>query len=164
MEVRIRRYRESDKQELIRLIEGLKGFVDSTDIFDIEVMKEGYGRAGMQTTIKLLSKNKGVIYLAETKDKKIIGYSSSFIRPMSKMVKLGTKDWVRYGEVFDLYVDSAYRGQKVGKKLLHAAESYLKKVGCSHIRISVYGPNTKAQKFYKKLGYELYNVEYVKRV
>jgi GNAT superfamily N-acetyltransferase len=53
-----------------------------------------------------------------------------------------------------LFVDQNYRGQGVGKQLLHQAEVWAKKRGCKYVNLNTI--TFQAPGFYRKLGYRLY--------
>ncbi len=163
-EVEIRKYKESDRAVLTDLLEALKDHIVSLDPRKLEVRKEGYGTAGVRWTLKEVSEKKGAIYLAETKDKKIIGYVTAIVLPEMETSKLGTKSGVKTGEVVDLYIDLSYRGNNNGTKLMSIAETYLKEQGCTHVEVGVFWPNVRAREFYEKAGYETENVTYIKEI
>ena len=60
-----------------------------------------------------------------------------------------------YNEVHigDLVIDSKYRGQNIGSKLVKAVEEEFKDTGFTKITLTTFG--FQAPEFYKKLGYEL---------
>jgi GNAT superfamily N-acetyltransferase len=52
----------------------------------------------------------------------------------------------------ELYVPAAYRGQGVGKLLMHAVFETAAKLGCSRVEWTTDTSNTVAQAFYARLG------------
>lgn len=83
-------------------------------------------------------------FVAETVDKKIIGFASFFYTWYSWSGKAIYLD--------DLYVTQPYRKQAIGKKLLEAVIDLAKKEGCKKVRWQVSDWNTNAIAFYKKTG------------
>jgi len=57
------------------------------------------------------------------------------------------------GEVDSLYVNSGYRGQRIGERLLTDALKWLGEQGAVKIRIEVATGNDRALKFYRKFGF-----------
>ncbi len=57
------------------------------------------------------------------------------------------------GEIHEIVVLKEYKGKGIGKKLMEAAENYLKSKGYSIIELWVGEKNHVAKKFYEKLGY-----------
>ena len=163
-EITIRKYKRTDEKAVTRLLEGLKKHIVSVDTFDTEDMQKGYAEAGMKYTIGLVSKSKGAIYVAETEDGQLVGYIVAVPKTSDESGRLGTKKDVKYGEIFDLFVDKKYRTKKIGKELMNLAETFLKKKGCTDITLGVFSPNLIARKFYERLGYELYDITYIKKV
>lgn len=68
------------------------------------------------------------------------------------------------GRIEDLIVDSSQRGRGVGKKLLKAAEIYLRQRGCGVVFIGCFATNTKTLDFYRSQGYVERNIEFAKRI
>jgi diamine N-acetyltransferase len=89
-------------------------------------------------------KNYFQCFVAETEDKKIIGFASFFFAYYSWSGKAVYLD--------DLYVQSQYRKQGMGKKLLDAIIAHAKKEQCRKLRWQVSNWNYNAISFYKKLG------------
>lgn len=54
--------------------------------------------------------------------------------------------------VQDLYVEDAYRGQRIGEKLLRAVARRAKSKGAGYLRLSVDIDNRTAEAFYERLG------------
>lgn len=52
----------------------------------------------------------------------------------------------------ELYVDSNYRGQKIGEQLMHALKVEAQTLGCSQIKWTVAPWNQSGIKFYERLG------------
>ncbi len=57
------------------------------------------------------------------------------------------------GEVQELIVDEAYRGQGIGKALLQAALCEAKQAGCSHLELNSNFRRTDAHAFYEHNGW-----------
>ncbi|MFT3681266.1 MAG: GNAT family N-acetyltransferase [Ferruginibacter sp.] len=89
--------------------------------------------------------------VAETADKKIIGFASYFFAYYSWSGKAVYLD--------DLYVQPAYRKQGIGKKLLRHVFSLAKETHCKKVRWQVSKWNNAAIEFYKSMGASIDEVE-----
>jgi ribosomal protein S18 acetylase RimI-like enzyme len=58
-------------------------------------------------------------------------------------------------------VDPDYRGQGVGTAMIAALESRAAGQGLSMVRLEVVGTNSRAQKFYRRLGFEIFREQTV---
>jgi len=60
--------------------------------------------------------------------------------------------------IFDFILEEQYRGQGLGKKALLALDEKLKAMGAKSVALHVFGYNTTAFELYKKMGYEVTNI------
>ncbi len=86
-------------------------------------------------------------FVAETTDKKIIGYATYFFSYYTWFGKSLYMD--------DLYVQPAYRGQSIGTQLIEKVINYAKETGCHKVRWQVTNWNQPAIDFYNSLGAEI---------
>ena len=70
----------------------------------------------------------------------------------------GHRGWVYY-----LASDPARRGRGIGRKLMIAAEDWLRGRDCPKIQLMVRSDNVEAKGFYAALGYEVQDVETIGR-
>lgn len=64
------------------------------------------------------------------------------------------------GEIVQVYVDSNYRGQNIGEKLIRLVLEYAFGLdGIEQVQLSVIAGNEKAIKLYKKLGFKTFGVQ-----
>ena len=64
------------------------------------------------------------------------------------------------GEVMQVYVDSSYRGQNIGEKLLRNALEYAFHLeGIEQVQLSVIASNKTAIALYEKLGFKTFGVQ-----
>lgn len=61
---------------------------------------------------------------------------------------------LEYAEIGGLVVDSDYRRQGIGLKLMRTCEEWVKENGYREIRLRSGGQRNEAHEFYKKVGYE----------
>ena len=60
--------------------------------------------------------------------------------------------------IFDFVIDEPYRGKGFGKKSLTVLDEKLKQIGAESVALHVFGYNTTAFELYKKMGYEVTNI------
>ena len=60
--------------------------------------------------------------------------------------------------VYDFVIDEQYRGKGFGKKTLITLDEKLKEMGAKSVALHVFGHNTVAFELYKKMGYEVTNI------
>jgi GNAT superfamily N-acetyltransferase len=68
------------------------------------------------------------------------------------------------GRIVTLGVLAVYRSQKVGAKLLTAAEQQLAAWGCGRVEVTSGMPREAAHRFYLRAGYELQSRRFVKQL
>jgi ribosomal protein S18 acetylase RimI-like enzyme len=64
----------------------------------------------------------------------------------------------------DIYLHEEFRHQGYGRKVLELLVTNMKAQGIHRIRLNVFGNNSIAQEFYKKMGYEFTNMHMLKRL
>lgn len=90
-------------------------------------------------------------YVAETTDKKIVGYVTFFFCYYTWSGKSLYMD--------DLYVKPDYRGKGLGTMLINKVISFAKDSNCNKLRWQVSNWNKPAIDFYKNLGAEINETE-----
>ena len=88
--------------------------------------------------------NKSRIYVAE--DRKVIAF-------LSVEVHHEHEDYIYLD---DFSVTEAYRNKGIGSDLLHAAESYARKINISVVCLHVEKTNALAMRLYERSGYSIY--------
>lgn len=66
-------------------------------------------------------------------------------------------------EIGGLVVDEAVRGQRIGEKLMQAAEAWALEKGCSSVYLRSNVIRTRAHEFYKRIGYTIIKTQYAFR-
>jgi ribosomal protein S18 acetylase RimI-like enzyme len=155
--VRIRRYSNHDRAVIERMFENFQDYLASVDDIRRLVRKNAlrrldYGRAYLNKTLKDISENNGVFYVAEN-SRGIVGFVAARMVKQDKIdaIEIGRKESI--GEITELYVTQSQRGKGTAQKLMSIAEKYLNDKGCTHMKLNVFAPNMRARRFYQKLGY-----------
>jgi len=60
--------------------------------------------------------------------------------------------------IFDFILEEQFRGKGLGKKSLAALDEKLQQMGAESVGLHVFGYNTTAFELYKKMGYEVTNI------
>lgn len=90
-------------------------------------------------------------FVAETSDKKIIGYATWFFTYYT---------WSGKGlYIDDLYIVPEFRGKGIGTLLMERITSFAKENKCHKVRWQVSHWNTSAIEFYRKMGAEIDDLE-----
>lgn len=83
----------------------------------------------------------------------IVGYLAGLIHPNQNHY---VKD--SFAEIFHLYLDEKTRGLGIGKKLIENFKQHCKILGIRHIKVTASAPNHKALAFYRKVGFNDYEI------
>lgn len=140
----------------------LQEYLVSLDKYQIQIVSDHYRDEYYDYMIRNVNDNNGKIYIA-VEDTKVLGFVVGTISKPDKISELTVNSSIK-GRVEELCVTSKVRSNGIGTLLMKKMEEYLKNNGCEYIYIEVFGPNVGAQEFYYKSGYELRNVEVIKKV
>jgi len=91
------------------------------------------------------------LYIAEN-NRKILGYL------IIKVIKRPSNPFMlkqHYAYIDHMCVDSEYRGNGIGRKLISVAVGFAKDNGIGHIELDVWSKNINAKNAYKKIGFEV---------
>ena len=117
---------------------------------NIVVPEWGYTEAGEKDLDYFL--NQQYMYVAE-ENEQIVGFITAEV--------LKKKVWynVQLGSINNIFVLEEYRGKGIGKALMKTMMNTLQDVGITNIQLEAYSKNSKAIKFYEKLGFEKCNIQ-----
>lgn len=159
----IQPYTPADKKEVLRLLADLQDHVAQIDPFHRLRRKTTFNVSRYFRYLESYLKRQGKMFLA-THQGKIIGVVAAAVVTDSKSSVEVQPGLSRAGRVFELMVDQNARGLGAGKKLLQAAETFLKSKKCSIIFIGCFATNTVALDFYRRNGYVERTIEFAKKV
>lgn len=97
-----------------------------------------------------LIKNHYVI--VATLDDEIVAYLAGTIN------EKGTYEEIQYGEINNMLVNEKCRGLGIGKRLIDNFKKHCKESGIDNIKVEASAKNLNAINFYKKNGFEYFNV------
>ncbi len=139
MEIKIRNIRESDFNQLLELFK---------EFAEFEKLPER-----MINTPERMAEEKDYLkgFVAETIDKKIVGYATCFFTYYTWIGKCLYMD--------DLYVKPEFRAKGIGKRLMNRVIDFARSSGCHKLRWQVSKWNSPAIEFYQKLGAEIDDIE-----
>ena len=76
--------------------------------------------------------------------------------------------WVQVKEqkafIYDFIIDEAFRGKGYGKQALAAMDEKLKSMDVESVGLHVFGDNITAQELYKKMGYQITDIQMKKEL
>ena len=101
---------------------------------------------GTLSDLRDIVKDKKSIMVVAKDGKEVIGMATLYTK-----IKVGK----HVGDVEDVVVDSRYRGQGLGKKLMLALIAIAKKKGLASLSLTSHGARGAANNLYQKLGFEL---------
>jgi len=94
---------------------------------------------------RLTNDKNNAIFVYETNDNNISGWVHVFGKYLNEL---------EYAEIGGLVVDSNFRRQGIGLKLMKKCEEWAKENGYQEIRLRSGGQRKEAHEFYKQIGYE----------
>ena len=160
----IREYRESDQKALIRLIEGLQDHQHALDRWGkIRKPTKGFGARYVTGLLEKTSKEEGVIFLAEIGGR-VVGCVAGVIERVANDQPTSDCKPCVHGRILELFVEEGHRRKDVGSLLMKRIEKYFQSTDCDSLRVEAFGPNTASQNFYRRCGYEVWTVDFIKKV
>lgn len=111
---------------------------------------------------EVVAEQNGQIYVAESKQG-ILGFIVCFVEKLDDADLHVITSERKYGYISDLYVVPEMRKHGAGIGLMQAAEQHFLDLGLQVVRVGLLCSNELAAKFYRKAGYQPYEVLYEKR-
>ena len=142
----IRNAEEKDIEQILNLLSQVLEIHASIrpDIFISQTTK--YTESELSDILK---NEKRLTFVATDENGKVLGYAFCEIRDFT-----GMNNIVPHTELYidDLCVDSASRGQNIGKALFNRVKDEARALGCYEITLNVWEGNDSARVFYDKIG------------
>lgn len=113
---------------------------------------------------EVMDKEKYYIVLVVEADNHLIGFCIGQIHNFDAVEK-NYLEGDKRGEVWDFYVEPAYRSQGIGEKVLMEMEKEFLLNECQNMVLNgVDVKNDKAKKLYERMGYKMWKIEYYKNL
>jgi ribosomal protein S18 acetylase RimI-like enzyme len=150
--VTIDAFRPSELASLIRFVEAIQEH-ERIDVPDLKSGSE-IGSGYAQTMVRTASERNGCIRMARV-GTETVGFGCAWIEEDNDPC---LRDDARtYAYISDLFVEGAWRRQRVALRLLEALELEMGGRGCSRMRICSKATNHLALACYRKAGYQPYD-------
>jgi len=140
--------RKATIADLELLLELSTGLLEHDANFDATLDKSwAKGPHGREMFINRITKNDGVVYIAEVANK-VVGYIIGGLIEPDTFRNIKTM-----ADLEEIFVDSNYRHYHVGSVLMENFHEWCKAQLVEKLSVSVYAQNQNAIKFYKKVGF-----------
>ena len=163
MEIIIRKYSSNDLSYVKSSFEALHDYVVSLDPIKRIRKMPGYMEVYFSKFLNDIKNNQGKIYIAEDNGKPV-GFIAGFVADKQSEENLLEVVPSQLGIISDLYIDTEYRGKKIGSDLMNKLETYLVEKNCDSLWIDTNGFNTIALHTYKSLGYSVREIGLMKKI
>jgi GNAT superfamily N-acetyltransferase len=107
---------------------------------------------------KRFGKKNTVVFVADNNGK-IVGFLYGWIEKRDYHYRSK-----KFGVCSDIFISSGYRRNGVGRKLIKKFEEWCKRKGLKYLELSTNFKNEVARKFYPAMGFEEYEVFYMKKL
>jgi ribosomal protein S18 acetylase RimI-like enzyme len=97
----------------------------------------------------------GAVLVAESGGM-FVGFVAGWVEEDENLAE--TADSNRFGYISDICVMSAFRGQRIAKRLLAAIEQQLRRGGVTRLRINALAANMSARASYQRAGFAPYEI------
>ncbi|WEK45262.1 MAG: GNAT family N-acetyltransferase [Candidatus Andeanibacterium colombiense] len=115
---------------------------------EVLVRQLGYDERAADIAARLAAlEQAGLVTLVAELDDRVVGCLTSSIMPVLHRPK-------PVGRISMMVVLEDLRGQRIGERLVRAAEAWLKQQGCGMIEVTSNVQRTDAHRFYERIGYE----------
>lgn len=144
MKIRIRRFRESDREKIRQItaeaFDGVSIDQNIERIFGPIAGRRWHERKAKDVDNDCNSNPEGV-FVAEVEGE-VVGYITARLDEESKI-----------GRIMNFAVTPKYQGRGIGSRLMNKALRYLKKSGMEFVRIETLEQNEICKRFYPKIGF-----------
>ena len=103
------------------------------------------------------------ILIARLQDK-IVGFITFEEKGTGSGIEEFASNLSSYEEVIDLFIEDKFRGKNVGTQLMTKVQEHCQRVGLPNMKVEVAASNTRARRFYERLGYGVKQVEMFKKI
>ena len=153
----VRVAREADHQALLANTVSLNRF--ENEITGDRVTEAASAEAVLDY-FKRRTGNGGLMLVAEAEGR-VIGHLFLAVEEAAPFL---AHDYRREGSICDAFVEEASRGQGAFRAMLDVAKAHARAAGCRRLHIGVLTGNDRAERIYRKAGFESYALEMVQEL
>jgi ribosomal protein S18 acetylase RimI-like enzyme len=157
----IRAAKLEDRPVLVTLMELLQDA--ERELHLSRVLGSEISGAHLMYVEELVREQNGQIYVAESEEG-ILGFIVCFVEKLDEGDMHVVESEREYGYISDLYVVSTMRKRGVAAALMQASERHFLNLDLKVVRVGLLCSNEPAAKFYRKAGYQPYEILYEKRL
>lgn len=162
-EVIIRQYRDADRAALVRCMEQLQRHQQSLDRWGkIRKLTAGFGERYVTGLLERMKKEEDIVFVAEDAGN-VVGCVAGVIERNANDQPMSDCYPCVNGRLLELYVEEEHRRKNVGSLLMEHMESYFREAGVDFLRVEAFAPNTASQDFYRRCGYEVWTMDFIKQ-
>lgn len=161
-EVKIIEFDETYHDQMISLLEEFHQYLVHIDPLKRLRIQPGYGEMELGKILSAIHEKEGVFYIA-LDGNEIAGFITAIIYRQTPEDLLSTIP-SSMGRITNLYISPLHRQKGLGTTLMTKAEDYAKSKGCDVMKVEVFAPNEAARSLYNKLGYELRDIDQIKKL
>ncbi len=158
--MKIVEYEEKYIEQVKDLLIELQEYISKLDKEKYNILTPKFRNKYFLHLMEEVKENNGIIYIV-VEEERVVGLVAGYI-----LKEENTYDFKspKRGFVKDLIITKDKRSLGYGKLLLQKIENYFKEVGCSAVRLDVFGYNENALNFYYKENYFKRVVEMQKNI
>lgn len=157
--MRIRAYQNSDAGQIRRMLDSLCEYAGSILEDDLKEFEEFEDRGkALDFCIGLNRRRNWKTFVCEGPGGGLLGFITGGLEKEIPGYKIA-----KYGKVEIFYVEEAFRGRKIGRKLMENMQAWFKKRGCDALMVDTWASNRSARSAYEKLGFKKAAVIFVKK-
>lgn len=160
MTISLREYEETDRARVTRLFDDFQDYLVALDPLHRLRHLPGCGAQFLEETLKEVREQRGVFFVALGADD-VVGFIVGILQERKN--RLDVIDSLG-GRITELYVDTAYRGQGIGTRLMQHIEAHFQAMGCDVVQVEVFAPNLPARRLYEKFGYAHRDIDSMKKL
>jgi ribosomal protein S18 acetylase RimI-like enzyme len=153
-DVTIRPFEDRDLEGVVKVLRDLQ--TSEKLHFEMMTPPEQLG-AEYVHALRKEAEDAGGLILVATRNDEILGYCSLH-------TKCDTRDeldeiFYEYSYIGDLGVRADFRGQGIGRQLIHEASVTARRYGMTRLRLTVLAANQRGRAFYERLGFSEHLIE-----
>ena len=155
--VQIRNTQVKDAPELNRILFRLMCRFEKMDSFDSQDRK--HWKCRNTGIIRKVIKSRDKRFIVAEEGKKIVGLIEIAITKREGIFRIKG-----CGHIETMFIEPEFRGKGYGKLLVKSATDWFKSKKAGYVTVGTHALDEKANLFWKKMGFNVYNIKYRKKV